>query len=169
LNNADEPAVEPKEESVPDISLLSPEQQDRYQELADKLLADESSPDETEELNQLLKALPLVGPREKFSGPDLEIPDPLVFHFKWTEQRGKLPYRFFEFHRLKAVQKVRFVELCRKYGWSDGQNAGRTLPRLHEWSPHDRAEMNGLLDAAADAHTARRSQASHARQSSQRF
>ena len=32
--------MEPKEESVPDISLLSPEQQDRYQELADKLLAD---------------------------------------------------------------------------------------------------------------------------------
>jgi hypothetical protein len=42
LNISDESVVEPKdgkEESVPDISLLSPEQQDRYQELADKLLA----------------------------------------------------------------------------------------------------------------------------------
>jgi hypothetical protein len=94
LNNSDELAVEPKEESVPDISLLSPEQQDRYQELADKLLADESSitPAEIEELNQLLKGRPLVGPHNEFGGPDLEIPDSLVFHFKWTEQRGKLPY-----------------------------------------------------------------------------
>ena len=66
--------MEPKEESVPDISLLSPEQQDRYRELADKLLADESSitPAEIEELNQLLKGLPLVGPHDKFGGPDLE-------------------------------------------------------------------------------------------------
>jgi hypothetical protein len=46
LNNSDEFTVEPKEskeEPVPDISLLSPEQQDRYQELADKLLANKSS------------------------------------------------------------------------------------------------------------------------------
>ena len=150
--------MEPKEESVPDISLLSPEQQDRYQELADKLLADESSitPAEVKELNQLLKGLPLVGPHDKFGGPDLEIPDCLAFHFKWTEQRGKFPYRFYDFRRLKAVQKVRFVELCRKYGWSDGQNVRRTLPRLYEWSPDDRAEMNGLLDAAAEAHEERR-------------
>ena len=107
--------MEPKEESVPDISLLSPEQQDRYQELADKLLADESSitPAEVEELNKLLKGLPLVGRHDKFGGPDLEIPDSLAFHFKWTEQRGKFPYRFYDFRCLKAVQKVRFVELCR--------------------------------------------------------
>jgi hypothetical protein len=47
-----------QEESVPDISSLSPEQQDR-QELADKLLADETSltPAEIKELNQLLKGL----------------------------------------------------------------------------------------------------------------
>ena len=106
--------MEPKEESVPDISLLSPEQQDRYQELADKLLADESSitPAEVRELNQLLKGLPHLGPHDEFGGPDLEIPDSLAFHFKWTEQRGKFPYRFYNFRRLKAVQKVRFVELC---------------------------------------------------------
>jgi hypothetical protein len=90
LNISDESAVEPKEgkeEAVPDISLLSPEQQDRYRELAEKLLTDESSitPAEIEELNQLLKGLPLVGPHDEFNGSDLEIPDSLVFHFKWTE------------------------------------------------------------------------------------
>jgi len=91
--------VEPKEESVPDISLLSPEQQDRYQELADKLLADESSITlaEIEELNQLLKGLPLVGPHDKFGGPDLEIPESLAFHFKWTEQEASFPTGFMTF------------------------------------------------------------------------
>jgi hypothetical protein len=140
LNNSGVLAVEPKEESVPDISLLSPEKHDR-QDLADKLLADETSltPAEVKELNQLLKGLPLVGPHDEFGGPDLENPDSLVFHFKWTEQRGRFPYRFYAFRRLKAVQKVRFVELCRKYGWSNGQNVRLPLPRLYEWSPDDRA------------------------------
>ena len=108
-----------------------------------------------EELNQLLKSLPLLGPHDQFTGPDLEIPDALVFHFKWTEQMGKRSYQFYDFRHLKAVQKVKFVELCRKYGWSDRGNARRALQRLSEWSPADRAEMTGLLDAAAESHVAR--------------
>ena len=81
--------MEPKGESVPDISLLRPEQQDRYQEVADKLLADETSitPAEIKKLNQLLKGLPLVGPHDEFGGPDLEIPNSLVFHFPGDLQR----------------------------------------------------------------------------------
>jgi hypothetical protein len=38
-------------------------------------------------LNQLLKGLPLVGPHDEFGGPDLEIPDSLVFHFPGDLQR----------------------------------------------------------------------------------
>jgi hypothetical protein len=66
------------EEAAPDISLLSPDQQDRYQELADKLLADEISIASAEigELNQFAEG------RTMFGGPNLEIPDSLVFHFK---------------------------------------------------------------------------------------
>ena len=55
--------MEPKGEIGPDISLLRPEQQDRWQEVADKLLADETSitPAEIKKLNQLLKGPRLWG------------------------------------------------------------------------------------------------------------
>ena len=98
------------EDLLPDISFLSSEQQDRYSELADKLLADPSpiTAAGVQELDRLLNGLPLIGPYDPFAGPNLEIPDALVFHFKWTEQRGKLPYRYYDFGSLKAVQKVRF-------------------------------------------------------------
>jgi hypothetical protein len=157
LDDLDELPPEGEGELLPDISLLSPQQQDRYYELADKLLGDKSpiTPAEVEELDQLLRGLPHLGPHDNFTGPDLEIPDALIFHFKWTEQSGKPPYRFYDLHGLKAVQKAKFVDLCRRYGWSSGQNVRRTLKRLHEWSLDDRAEMNSLLDAAAQAHAAR--------------
>ena len=63
LDHSDELVVEPEDGSSPDISLLSPEQQDRYQELADKLLADESTitPAEIEELNQPAEKSPAFG------------------------------------------------------------------------------------------------------------
>jgi hypothetical protein len=157
LDDLDKLLAQGEGELLHDISLLDPPQQDRYHELADKLLADKSpiTPAEVEELDQLLKGLPLLGPDDDFTGPDLEIPDALVFHFKWTEQSRKPPYRFYDFRGLKVVQKARFIELCRKYGWSSGQNVRRALKRLHEWSSDDRTEMKSLLDAAAQAHAAR--------------
>jgi hypothetical protein len=64
------------------------------------------------------------------------------------------------FHKLKAVQKVRFVELCRKYGWNGEYPRDRShrfesgrwgipgLLPLSEWEPEDEAELRTLLDAA---------------------
>jgi hypothetical protein len=55
------------------------------------------------------------------------------------------------------VQKVRFVELCRKYGWEGEypnpvrfgdrlrRDPVRLLP-LSEWDPEDEAELRSLLD-----------------------
>jgi hypothetical protein len=99
LDDLDELPPEGEGELLPDISLLSPQQQDRYHELADKLLADESpiTLAEVEELDQLLRGLPLLGPHDDFTAPDLEIPNALVFRFKWTEQTGKLLIGFMIF------------------------------------------------------------------------
>ena len=51
--------------------------------------------------------------------------------------------------QLKTVQKVRFVELCRQYGWLDEERSSWRMPFLRRWAPDDQAEMRALLDEAA--------------------
>ena len=70
---------------------------------------------------------------------------------KWHEEGRHHWPRFDFFRKLKAVQKVRFVELCRKYGWEGNTSrsitpllyAGRwgipgLLP-LSQWDPEGRS------------------------------
>jgi hypothetical protein len=47
-------------------------------------------------------------------GPDLDIPRNIQYHFqlvRWHEE-GRYHWPRFELHKLRAVQKVRFMELC---------------------------------------------------------
>jgi hypothetical protein len=107
------------EPTCPDISLLSPKDQDRVHEVLAKFEGakgvhelwariQENIVTEAEfrEIINLWAELPRLGPGESFKGPSFEITGDLQGHF-----------RCFNSHTLKAVQKVRFVELCRKYGW----------------------------------------------------
>ena len=107
------------------------------------------------------------GRDDKFAGPDLDIPREIETHFtlaKWHEE-GRHHWPSFDFFRkLKATQKVRFVELCRQYGWEGEYPRDRsrryfTLGRwgipgllpLSQWDPEDEAELRSLLDAAETA------------------
>ena len=86
----------------------------------------------------------------------------IEMHFtlvKWREERRYWPR--FVFHKLTAVQKDRFVELCRQYGWEGEYPRDRSrrystsgrwgipgLLPLSERDPEDEAELRSLLDLA---------------------
>jgi hypothetical protein len=156
------------EHTCPDISLLSPEDQDWVDEMFEKIRAAKDevenviAPAEGRKLLDLLNELPVLGRDDKFAGPDLDIPREIEMHFtlaKWHEE-GRHHWPRFELHKLKATQKVRFIELCRQYGWEGEypnpdrgrrwkhRDPVRLLPPS-EWDPDDEAELRSLLDMAA--------------------
>jgi hypothetical protein len=161
LNKLDRlPVEDPEQELFPDTSFLSRENQDRVKELFAKMGDPDDLNDpkwtitktEMKELKAFLDGLPLMGPHDSFAGPSLEIPRGLQSHFTWREQNAK-NFRQYTFFQLKAVQKVRFVELCRQYGWTDEDEGfprhTRNLAALCRWAPEDQAEMHAFLDEAA--------------------
>ena len=161
----------------PDISLLSPEDQDRAHELLTKIEGVENEHEflakinentiteaELRELSYLFDELPQLGPGDRFKGPSYEIPLELCSyftHFRRRENEGRVQPQF-DCDKLKLVQKVRFVELCRKYGWEGeypnpvrfgGQRHGLrrnpvNIVPLSEWDSEDEAELRSLLDVA---------------------
>ena len=169
-------SVDDGEHTCPDISLLSPEDQDRAHELLAKIEGVENEQEflakinentiteaELRELSYLFDELPQLGPGDGFKGPSYEIPLELCSyftHFRRRENEGVHPQ--FDCDKLKLVQKVRFVELCRKYGWEGeypnpvrfgGQRHGLrrnpvNMVPLSEWDPEDEAELRSLLDVA---------------------
>ena len=168
-------SVDDGENTCPDISLLSPEDQDRAHELLAKIEGVENEQEflakinentiteaELRELSYLFDELPQLGPGDRFKGPSYEIPLELCSyftHFRRRENEGRVQPRF-DCNKLKLVQKVRFVELCRKYGWEgEYPNADRghvwkkhrdpvRLVALSEWDSEDEAELRSFLDTA---------------------
>lgn len=167
-------SVNDDEQTCPDISLLSPEDQDRAHELLAKIENVENEHEflakindntiteaELRELSALLDDLPILGPGDDFKGPSYAIPHQLrryFTHFLQRENEGQVQPQF-DFDKLKLVQKVRFVELCRKYGWEgeypnpahfrDWMRRGPVnLVPLGDWDREDETEMRSLLDAA---------------------
>ena len=168
-------SVDDGEDTCPDISLLSPEDQDRAHELLEKIRGVENEQEflakinentiteaELRELSYLFDELPQLGPGDRFKGPSYEIPLELCSYFtqfRRRENEGRVQPRF-DCNKLKLVQKVRFVELCRKYGWEgEYPNADRghvwkkhrdpvRLVALSEWDPEDEVELRSLLDTA---------------------
>ena len=150
------PAIE---EGCPDLSLLTPEEQDRVWELG-KLVRNSLqgfepgfTPKELRELQGLLAKVPTLGPGEKFAGPKIEVPRALERYWSWVKRpAGGGGYRF---DNLGKVETLRFVELCKSYS-SDESLRGmplidRMLP-LDEWEPDDGAEMEAMLEKAARPH-----------------
>jgi hypothetical protein len=166
-------SVDDDEHTCPDISLLSPEDQDRVHEILAKFKGAKGEHElwakvkenivteaELREIFELWAELPRLGPGDSFKGPSYAIPLELCSyftHFRRRENGGVHPQ--FDFHKLKVVEKARFVELCRKYGWEGeypnpvrfGGRRHRDLVRLvalSQWDPEDEAELRSLLDVA---------------------
>jgi hypothetical protein len=143
-----------EDDTCPDTSLLSPEDQDWVSEMCERIGQAENAATsgitepEARKFIDMLNALPWRGPSERREGPSFDIPLTL-------ERR----FRGFNLSALKVVQKVRFVELCRRYGWEghyphpDRHGAWKyrdpvSLVPLTQWEPDDEAELRALLDAA---------------------
>ena len=141
-------------QKVPDLSLLSPEEQDRVDELFKVLLDSKDISSKTfdtsfAEFDKLVRDLPLLGPDDPEQGPLIEVPQELAAY--WQLQQPASKWRSYSFNKLSKVQTLGFVELCEQYGFTEGTDApvkAQMLP-LHEWAAGDRAELQEMLDIAA--------------------
>ena len=103
-----------EDDTCPDLSLLSPEDRDWVNEMCERVKQAEDAATsgiteaEARKFIDMLNALPWRGWHEKRKGPSYDMSRNLERHF-----------HDFDLSTLKVVQKVRFVELCRKYGWRE--------------------------------------------------
>jgi hypothetical protein len=139
--------------SLPNLSVLSPQEYDRLRDLAKK--SDRVSPAELQEIETLLGKCPIRTDDSNFV--PVEIPSELARY--WTWSRGTSGWRSFGFDQLRMMELVRFIELCAQYGWEDDIGyidlKSRLVP-LDQWHPDDQAEINALLDLADHKNEERR-------------
>ena len=87
------------EAGCPDLSLLTPQEQDRVWELSIKRrnslqgVEPGVTPEELREVQGLLAKVPILRPGEKFSGPRIEVPRALNRYWHWVKPTG-CGYRF---------------------------------------------------------------------------
>ena len=145
----------PLEAGCPDLTLLTPEEQDRVWELAKKGnntlegLEPGITMDEFRELEGLLAKVPRLGPGETFAGPKIGVPRALYHYWRWVKPAGGSGYRF---RNLGKVETLRFVELCKHYSEDESLRGMRLIDRmlpLDEWQPDHKAEMEAMLEKAA--------------------
>jgi hypothetical protein len=145
----------PLEAGCSDISLLTPEEQDRVSELAKKVhntlqgVEPSITPEETRELEGLFAKVPRLGPGETFAGPKIAVPRALESYWRWVKRAKGSSYRF---SNLGKVETLRFVELCKYYSEDESLRGMRLIDRmlpLDEWQADDKAEMEGMLEKAA--------------------
>ena len=139
-----------EEIKVWDLSLLSPEDQDRAKDLMDLIKG--STDIEVEglkaaitEFENLVEGLPLLGENDRGQGPKIAVPRGLAYH--WRLRQNALEWRNYAFDKLKKVQILRFVELCEQYGYRGG--SGSRIAPIDEWETDDREELTELLEIAA--------------------
>ena len=139
-----------EEIKVWDLSLLSPEDQDRAKVLMDLIRG--STDIEAEgvkaaiiEFENLVDGLPLLGENDRRQGPKVEVPRSLAYYWRWRQNASE--WRNYAFDKLKKVQIIRFVELCEQYGYRGG--SGSRIAPIDEWETDDREELTELLDIAA--------------------
>jgi hypothetical protein len=139
-----------EEIKVWDLSLLSPEDQDRANDLMDLIKG--STDIEAEglkaaitEFENLVEGLPLLGENDRRQGPKTEVPRSLAYYWRWRQNASE--WRNYAFDKLKKVQIIRFVELCEQYGYRGG--SGSRIAPIDEWETDDREELTELLDIAA--------------------
>jgi hypothetical protein len=146
----------PERAKPPDISLLSPADQDRVVELFRKnrnsLNGVEPSITQKEfkELLRFTDDLPTLGPDDRFAGPKIEVRRDLKRYWGFIRPAAGGQGYFFE--NLGKVETLRFIELCDRYGAEQRGSGVRLRDRmvpLAEWQPDDKAEMEAMLEKAA--------------------
>lgn len=146
----------PEPVKVWDLSLLSPAEQDRANELL-KLLGgaeDLDAPDLQDELvefRELVRDLPMLAEDEPEGGPKIEVPYDLDRYWLWSQPASE--WRSYSFSNLTKVQTLRFVDLCREYGYCGEGSVKDQIAPLVDWTAADRNELASLLDVADGGHS----------------
>ena len=91
-------------QKVPDLSLLSPEKQDRVDELFKVLLDSKDISSKTfdtafAEFDKLVRDLPLLGPNDPEQGPSIEVPGTLASYWEWRWQHPASSWRSHDFRK----------------------------------------------------------------------
>ena len=141
-----------EEIKVWDLSLLSPEDQDRAKDLMDLIrgatdIEAKGVKSALIEFANLVEGLPLLGENDRRQGPKIEVPRSLGYHWQSQWRQHASEYRHYNFYELKKVQILRFVELCEQYGYREGNT--REMAPIGEWEADDREELVELLEIAA--------------------
>jgi hypothetical protein len=142
-----------EEVKVPDLSLLSPAEQDRVSELFKLIGAKDVPAADLDafyfELHNLFEDLPLLGRDDPKHGPLIRVPHKLADY--WQRQQPLSPWRSLDFYKLSKVQTLRFVELCEQHGFEEGQDrpAREQIASLATWRTSDRTELQEMLNIAA--------------------
>ena len=139
-----------EEIKVWDLSLLSPEDQDRAKDLMDLIrgatdIEAKGVKSALIEFANLVEGLPLLGENDRRQGPKIEVPRSLAYY--WQRRQHASEWRRYYFNELKKVQILRFVELCEQYGYREGNT--REMAPIGEWEADDREELVELLEIAA--------------------
>ena len=99
-----------------DLSLLSPEEQDRAHELM-RVIGEAAEGGNVagiepvlDEFEKLVRGLPLLGRDDPEQGPLIEVPRDLAFYWKW--QQPATSWRSYSFSNLTKAQTLRFRPLC---------------------------------------------------------
>ena len=150
--------LEPKDDDeirLWDLSLLSPEDQDRANELLNVISEAVDKDDATgiemvmDEFEDLVRDLPMLGRDDPQQGPTIEVPAELASYWRWRQPASR--WRPLSFWNLTKVDTVRFVQLCGKYGYEHGRGAyalsAHMMP-LDQWRADDRAELQEMLAIA---------------------
>jgi hypothetical protein len=136
-------------ESLPDFSLLSPEDYDRAFKIAKN--PESFAVEEMVALAARVAKLPKLAPGDEPKGPKIEVPRALEYYWQW--HWGTAGWRSYYFWKnFGKVETLRFLELCACYGWEKGLGWSalkKQMAPLEEWSSDDRAEMTEMLDKAA--------------------
>ena len=154
LARLDRLCLPPEPVTCPDLSLLSPEDYDRVMELFEKCensikgKQPTISSKELKDLQTLLEGLPTLGPDDRSAGPKIEVPGTLDQYWRYFHPGTSNC----SFDNLGKVQRLRFVELCSRYGWKKGISLGglrMCMIPLSDWHTDDKMEMQALLGKAA--------------------
>jgi hypothetical protein len=141
LRRLDRIAPDKKEWLLPDLSVLSPWEYDRIMDLWQNIR--NLKPEEEQEFLILWEKCPLQTDQDKFKVP-IKISRSLAHY--WEYRNGVSGWRYYQFHRLRMVERERFLTLCARYGWEDGFSVKGRMAPLEQWDTDDQEEIQALLD-----------------------
>jgi hypothetical protein len=131
--------AEAEDQSLPNLSVLSPWEYDRLMDLIDRIAAKSLSPAESQELVALWGKCPVRTDGDRFVPVEI----PRGSEKCWQFRDGASQWRPYNFDRLRMTERERYLALCAKY-----RGESRRMVPLEQWDPDDRVEMRALLDLA---------------------